>query len=740
MKENALQLTLGRLWRPNELFSALATAIVSVVSAVSLATLIFDGALSPHLAQGVNIALVSGLLVGLIVSLAGSCNVTIAIPQDRTAPILAAMASSIVATAPATATGDEIAANVSLAIAATTLITGFFLLGLGVARTGGLMRYIPYSVLGGFFAGTGWLLLVGGLRVMTGIEIDSLSDTPTLVDPALLARWLPGLLLAVAVFAVRRYSSSVLALPLMLLAGTGLFYLAMLTGGTSMESIAKLGWLVGPMQQATGGSFAPSLARLLESGSLFLVLDQWGSISAVALVGAVSILLTVSALELASGQDIDVNRELRVAGTANLVAGLAGGMVGFHSLSLSDLAIKLGASTHAPAVVAALACGAALFLGADLFGYLPRIVVGALLMYLGLSFLGEWLIGAYRRLPQGEYLVVPIILLTIAFAGIVPGVLAGLLAAVVLFVVNYSRTQVIRYALSGEQAKSTVERGIDDERLLLASGEQLYLLKLRGYLFFGTAAQLLDCLRKRSEYPGKVPLRFVVLDLEQVTGIDSSAAYVFHRMRRMAEQKEFSLIFCGLAPALQHRLVAERLVGGVSALSLFVDADHALEWYENQVLRCRGSGGARHTTTLVQRLSALIGNKGSAGDLLEYLVPVSFVKEQELIKQGDDSTELYFLEEGEVSVWLSTPDGRRSRIRRTGPGTVLGELGLYLGTPRTATVVADSPGSAFLLTAEAIERMETKRPDLASTVHRFMADLLAERLLRTTQTLEAVLD
>jgi SulP family sulfate permease len=30
------------------------------------------------------------------------------------------------------------------------------------------MRFIPYSVLGGFFAGTGWLLVLGGLRVMTG--------------------------------------------------------------------------------------------------------------------------------------------------------------------------------------------------------------------------------------------------------------------------------------------------------------------------------------------------------------------------------------------------------------------------------------------------------------------------------------------------------------------------------------------------------------------------------------------
>jgi SulP family sulfate permease len=79
------------------------------------------------------------------------------------------------------------------------------------------------------------------------------------------------------------------------------------------------------------------------------------------------------------------------------------------------------------------------------------------------------------------------------------------------------------------------------------------------------------------------------------------------------------------------------------------------------------------------------------------------------------------------------------RIRRTGPGTVLGELGFYLDTPRTASVIADGPGKAYRLTTESLDKMEVSDPELASALHRFMADLLAERLLRTTQTLEAVL-
>ncbi|UCF25282.1 MAG: hypothetical protein JSV72_07745, partial [Ralstonia sp.] len=74
-----------------------------------------------------------------------------------------------------------------------------------------------------------------------------------------------------------------------------------------------------------------------------------------------------------------------------------------------------------------------------------------------------------------------------------------------------------------------------------------------------------------------------------------------------------------------------------------------------------------------------------------------------------------------------------------GLGTSVGELGLYLGTTRTASVIADSPTIAFRLTQAALSEMKEKEPELAATFHEFVAYLLSERLAATTRTLEAVL-
>ena len=68
-----------------------------------------------------------------------------------------------------------------------------------------------------------------------------------------------------------------------------------------------------------------------------MLLAQAGTLATVFLVSLVSILLNASGLELVSGRDLDLNRELRSAGLANLLTGVAGGMVGFQSLSLSTI-------------------------------------------------------------------------------------------------------------------------------------------------------------------------------------------------------------------------------------------------------------------------------------------------------------------------------------------------------------------------------------------------------------------
>ena len=721
-------------------FSGLMVGALTIMASVSMAALVFVGGLSGHLGYGVKIALTTAAVSGLVIALMSSCEVAISIPQDRTAPILAIMAAAITAAAPPGVGSDQVLLSIVTAIVATSLITGIFLLGLGLARAGGLMRFLPYSVLGGYFAGAGWLLLLGGLRVMTDLDLASPADLSQLSDAGLLMRWLPGLALALAITIASRFVSSGTALTLILPAAAGLFFLTMLRDDATLETLAHSGWLLDPL---TGGqaSDTPSfnLPQLLAQGDWAVLLDQWANIGTVVVISAVSIMLTVSALESLSSRDFDINHELRVTGLANLATGLGGGMVGFHSLSISDLALRLGARNRIAGIVAALMAAAALFFGTELLGYLPRLVVGGLLASMGITILDKWLIQSWRRLPRGEYLVVPLILLTIAGLGFIEGLILGLLAALIQFVLKYSRTTVVRYALSGTDARSTVERKLDDERFLSRQGAQVLALKLRGYLFFGTAAQLSGRVRTRVMDPSEARLRYLLLDFKGVYGIDSSAAHEFRRLRLLAGQQGFTIVLTAMTPELLGRLHAGKPSEDDAYVREFKDLDHGLEWCESQMLDARRLAQPEVPQTALQLLARQLGDDVAATDFAAYLSEVAFAPGDELIRQGAESRDLYFLEQGDVSVYIKPVTGETVRIRRTGPGTVLGELGFYLGTPRSASVVAENAGRAYRLTAASLQRMEKEHPALAAAMHRFIADLLAERLLRTTRTLEGVL-
>lgn len=117
--------------------SGIFVGVISVISSVSLAALVFAGSLEGYLVHGINIALLTALISGLITSLFGSFKASIAIPQDRVAPILAIMAASVAATGSTAVSAEQAFFSLVVLIVTTTVVTGAFLLLLGWVRAGG---------------------------------------------------------------------------------------------------------------------------------------------------------------------------------------------------------------------------------------------------------------------------------------------------------------------------------------------------------------------------------------------------------------------------------------------------------------------------------------------------------------------------------------------------------------------------------------------------------------------------
>jgi CRP-like cAMP-binding protein len=90
-----------------------------------------------------------------------------------------------------------------------------------------------------------------------------------------------------------------------------------------------------------------------------------------------------------------------------------------------------------------------------------------------------------------------------------------------------------------------------------------------------------------------------------------------------------------------------------------------------------------------------------------------------LTRQGDVGREAFVLLDGEAEVQR---DG--ATVARVGPGSVIGELALLDGGPRSATVVATTPVEVLVLTRPAFNGVLDEIPTLA---HRLLV-ALARRL------------
>jgi SulP family sulfate permease len=709
----------------------LAGAIV-VVIAVSFAALIFTGPLERHLPAGIGLALLGGLVTLFVIAVTSGFPATVGSVQDTTAAVMGLMAASIAASVPA----ERDLLDVALAIALTSVLAGVFFLALGTLRLGNLVRYMPYPVVGGFLAGTGLLLVRGGIGILTGESL-TLGTLDDLFRSGLVVRWLPGVAFAVVLLVAVRRSRRPLVFPGVIALATIAFYAVLLATGTSLSEAQAEGWLLGPYPE--GGLWRPWAWDALGGASWGAILEQAGSAATVLLVGVIALLLNVSGIELASGRDLDLNRELRAAGVANVLLGLGGGMIGFHTLSLSVLADRVGARNRLPGLVAAAVVLVALVVGASVVTVVPTPVIGGVVVFLGLGFLVEWIVDAWSRLPRIDYLVVVLILLAIGFFGFLTGVGLGLALAVGLFVVDYSRTENVKHSVTATELRSKVDRDPGSEDVLRAQGARVQILELQGFMFFGTANSLLERIRARVLDRSLPPLRALVLDFRRVGGIDSSAVLGFRKVQQLAEAEGFDLLLTGVPPKPRRQLEHGGLAdGSLDRFQYMDDLDRGLQWSEDRLIE-ESRVAATVREPFWQRLAAELPDR-DADRLRRYLEPVEVPAGHRLIRQGDRPDDVYLLEDGVLTAQMEDHDGPAVRLRTMGPGTVVGEVGLYTGGARTASIVSEGPSRLLRLSRRSLETMEREDPELASALHRMFARSLAARLTDTLQTIDALLD
>ncbi|MEI6483472.1 MAG: SulP family inorganic anion transporter [Betaproteobacteria bacterium] len=407
-----------------------------------------------------------------------------------------------------------------------TLMSGMWLLLMGVFRLGVLIRFIPVAVITGFTNGIAVLIGMLQLKDFLGLPIQTMpADVFGIVsvisthlnqtDIATLALTLSSLLVLVFwQLLMPRWLPASVAQRLSLMPGPMLVMLL------ATAFVYTTDWPVATIGSRFGG--IPS--SLLDLSWPTMSLAQLQAVLVpgftLAVLGAISSLLCARASDSMIGDRHDPNQELMAQGLANMAMPFVGGMPATGALARTVTNVKNGASSPVAGMVHALGLLLIVLLAAPLVSHIPLGVLSALLLFIAWN-MGDW--RAFVRLSQFRwpyrFTLLAVFVLTV-LVDLSVGMAVGLAAACLTFIYRISSLT---------------------QRKLLHATAHTQVWAFDGALFFGAV----DLIEQTSH---DLPEKTLVLDLGGLIYIDSSGADGLHGLLDACEHKHVELKLCALNP------------------------------------------------------------------------------------------------------------------------------------------------------------------------------------------------
>ncbi|PGH08116.1 hypothetical protein AJ80_07910 [Polytolypa hystricis UAMH7299] len=585
----------GIVYPASFLPSVMLGLLLNILDALSYGMILFPlgEPIFAHLgADGISMFYVSTIISQLVFSCGGSIfKGGVGSEMIEVVPFFHKMALMILARV-----GEEnvksVYATTILSYAISSVLTGTVFFLMGACGLGSLIGFFPRHILIGCIGGVGWFLVATGVEVsarFSGNFEYNLDTLWQLFQPDTVSLWTSPLVVAIGLLFLKRFVKSNFLVGGYFLSVGALFYLVKLIFNIPLDTLRAKGWVF-EVQASSEPWYNFYTLYDISAVNWSALADTIPTMFALTFFGILHVPINVPALGISTGEDnLNVDRELIAHGISNALSGFAGSIQNYLVYTNSLLFIDSGGNSRLAGIMLAFATVGVLFAGPVIIGFIPVMVVGALIYMLGIELMEEALVDTWGKLHRLEYLTIVIIVVTMGAWDFVAGIVIGIILACVNFVAQTSRKSAITATYSGQIAISTVRRHPLHVRFLKEAGQQTCVIKLAGFLFFGTIVSVEKRIRGLIEEDvfKQRPIRFLVLDLSHVNGLDFSAAEAFTRLNRILRKRMVHVIVCGLdvGGEVGRSLQNVGLFRPENKVEIFEDLNSALEYCENELLK-----------------------------------------------------------------------------------------------------------------------------------------------------------
>jgi SulP family sulfate permease len=468
----------------------------------------------------------TGIVAGLLAALFGSSRVSISGPTGAFIVILAGI------TAKYGIDGLQIA----------SLMAGLILLGMGLVKLGGIIRFIPTPVITGFTAGIAVIIFVGQWKDFFGLQ-PTASGQHFHEKLAVLVEAMPGLDLPTTLLAIGALAIVVIAPRLTRRVPSPL--IAMLAATLAQAYFQFDG--VATIGSAFGGIPAGLPDLHLPQVTFARVLELLGPAFTIAMLGAIESLLCAVVADGMIGTRHDPNQELVGQGIANIAAPIFGGFAATGAIARTATNIRNGGDSPLASIVHALVLLTVIVALTPLAAHIPLAALAAILLVVAWNMSeAQHFTDLLRHAPVNDKALLLITFLLTVFADLVIAVNVGVLLAALLFMKRMSET----VRIEGESDASLAALC----PVGVPAGVQIY--SIDGPLFFGAAATFERTLAGLHDKVGVVIFR-----LGRVPFADATAMHALADVVRHFQQRHIRVRVCDANPRLAQKLRDFGLMG-----------------------------------------------------------------------------------------------------------------------------------------------------------------------------------
>jgi sulfate permease, SulP family len=427
---------------------------------------------------------------------------------------------------------DPVATAVLLA-----LLSGVFLLLMGLLRFGFFANFLSHPVVAGFVSSSG--LLIAGSQMQHLLGISAGGDTlPELllaltlnieqVNPATAA--LSGLTLLFLFWSRRGLPALLLALRCPSRAG------ALISKAAPMLAVFVTTLFAWGMQLSAQGV---ALVGHIPAGLPALAWPElsWQSIQPlllpavlISIIGYVESVAVGKTLAAKRGQKINPDQELLGLGAANVAAALSGGLPVTGGFSRSVVNFDAGAQTPAASIFTALGIAAVAMLLTPYLAWLPKATLAATIVVAVLSLVDFSILRRTWEYSRFDFAELTITMLVTLLAGVELGVSCGVAVSLLLHLYKTSRPHI---AEVGEIVGTGHFRNIN--RHQVETHPAIMTLRVDESLYFANASYIEDVIIQAIIQ--RKGLQHVVLMCTAVNEVDMSALEVLETLNKVLRDK-----------------------------------------------------------------------------------------------------------------------------------------------------------------------------------------------------------